>query len=315
MGPKAFTRLALCAVLGCCVPPAAQAQSQAEPRSREDCERLVGYRPTVGQEGKDVMWAPTPDEPVARMLRMARTGAQDFVVDLGAGDGKIAIAAARQFGARSLGIEYNPQLVRLAQCLARVEGVAERARIVEGDIFKADFSQADVVTVFMGLEMNRCLRHRLLAMRPGVRVVSYQFTMDDWEPDEFAVVENNATYLWIVPARVGGTWAFRQAGGEGQEFTVRLSQIFQKIGGDVTLGEKRSALVGATLHRDQIRFAFSDDKGVQQSFAGRIASGRITGEMRAAGGTFTAVTGVLQGAPHPAPWGDMAPQCATYYGK
>ncbi len=174
-----------------------------EPRTREDCERIANYSPSSGQKGKDVVWVPTKDEAVSTMLRMAGLGPRDFLVDLGAGDGKIAIGAARQFGARALGIEYNPDMVRFAQCLVRAEGAAGRASVIEGDIFRYDFSAADVVTMYLLPDLNLCIRHRVLAMRPGTRVVSNNYTMGEWEADESTVTDEIAVFKWVVPARVG----------------------------------------------------------------------------------------------------------------
>jgi hypothetical protein len=142
------------------------------------------YAPKLGQMGKDVMWLPTRDELVTQMLTAAQVSPEDEVVDLGAGDGKIAIAAARQFGARAWGIEYNKDLAALAQRNAEKAGVAGRVRIVQGDIFKEDFSRASVVTLYLLEELNEQLRPTLLGMRPGTRVVSNTFGMGDWEPDQ-----------------------------------------------------------------------------------------------------------------------------------
>ncbi|MCX8004186.1 MAG: class I SAM-dependent methyltransferase [Burkholderiaceae bacterium] len=282
---------------------------QAQPKSRADCEAI--YKPQVGQSGKDVVWVPTPDDLVTRMLRMAKTTAKDYVIDLGAGDGKIAIAAAKQFGARSLGIEYNPDMVKLANCLVQVEGVADKTRIVQGDIFKEDFSKADVVTMYLLPELNLCVRHRILAMKPGTRVTSHQFTMGDWAPDETAEADYRSAYLWIVPARVGGTWTFREAG--GQPFSVTLTQTFQKISGEVVQGGSRQPLVGATLSGDRISFAFNDGRGVTRTFNGTVRGNEMTGTLRTAGGSETAVTATLQGRPADAPWAQMAAGCERFY--
>ncbi len=141
------------------------------------------YEPQVGQAGKDVIWVPTPDEVVDRMLRMAQVGPNDLVYDLGAGDGKIAIAAAKKFGARSVGIEYEPEMAKHAQGNVEKAGVAARARVVRGDIFVTDFSQATVVTMYLLPALNLKLRPTILSMRPVTRVVSHSFTMEDWEAD------------------------------------------------------------------------------------------------------------------------------------
>jgi SAM-dependent methyltransferase len=164
-----------------------------------DCERQ--YTPRSGEPGKDVMWVATLDEVVTSMLRAARVTEKDTVVDLGSGDGKIPIAAAKQFGATALGIEYNPQLVQLARCYARAERVEDKVRFEQGDIFEADFSHATVVTLYLGPTVNLKLRPRLLSMRPGTR---------------------------IVPARIEGEWRFVEAGGKAS-FAVRLQQRFQHL--------------------------------------------------------------------------------------
>jgi SAM-dependent methyltransferase len=252
-----------------------------QPLSRADCER--DYKPQVGQSGKDVIWVPTPDELVTRMLKMAQTTPQDYVVDLGAGDGKIAIAAVKQFGAKALGIEYNPDMVKLAQCMVQVEGVGDKARIIQGDVFKEDFSRATVVTMYLLPELNLRLRPIVLQMKPGTRVVSHQFTMGDWEPDERADIEYRSAYLWIVPARVEGAWIFRETGGSTQ-FSVNLSQSFQRISGDAGYGAAKQPIVGATLRGDEIMFAFNDDKGVTRTLSGRVQGGEISGALKAAGG-------------------------------
>src|SRR5512137_2627016 len=202
----------------------------ADGQTRAECER--DYKPQVGQAGKDVIWVPTPDELVNRMLTMAKVTPKDHVFDLGAGDGKIAIAAGKKFGATAVGIEYNPDMAKLAQCFVQAEGVADRVKIIQGDIFKEDFSKATVVTMYLLPELNMRLRPTILAMKPGTRVTSHQFTMGDWDPDETAEMEYRTAYLWIVPARVEGSWMLKEQGGNGQ-YTVNLKQTFQKISGDV----------------------------------------------------------------------------------
>jgi SAM-dependent methyltransferase len=280
---RVLTRFAAAAVLF-----AFGLSAAAQPKSREDCERE--YHPQVGQSGKDVIWVPTPDDLVTRMLQMAHTTPQDYVVDLGAGDGKIAIAAAKQFGATALGIEYNPDMVKLAQCLVRAEGVAGKAKIIQGDVFKEDFSRATVVTMYLLPELNLRLRPTILAMKPGTRVVSHQFTMGDWMPDETAHIEFRSAYLWIVPTRVEGTWHFREAGGNAQ-FSVSLAQTYQRIRGEVSTGMEKQPLVGATLRGDEIRFAFNDAKGVTRTLTGKVRGNTIEGTLKAAEGGAVKVNG------------------------
>jgi SAM-dependent methyltransferase len=279
-------------------------------RTRAECER--DYKPQVGQAGKDVIWVPTPDALVDRMLSAAKVTPKDFVVDLGAGDGKIAIAAAKNFGANALGIEYNADMAKLAQCYAQAAGVADKARIIRGDIFKEDFSKATVVTMYLLPELNLCVRHRLLAMAPGTRVATHAFTMGEWQPDETFEAESRNGYLWIVPARVGGTWRLR---GGNAEFTVTLNQIFQKIGGDVAVDGRKQPLVGASLTGENIRFSFNDAKGITRHFSGAVQGGSITGTLHALGITDMTVTGTLEGALAPAPWAEIAAGCDRFYAK
>jgi Met-10+ like-protein len=278
-------------------------------RDRKECER--DYKPQVGQSGKDVVWVPTPDELVQRMLRMAKVTSQDLVFDLGAGDGKIAIAAGKA-GANAVGIEYNPDMAKLANCLVTAEGVASKVKVIEGDIFKEDFSKATVVTMYLLPELNLCVRHRLLAMKPGTRVTSHQFTMGDWEADETAEIEYRTAYLWIVPARVDGTWVLRDA--SGASTSVNLTQTFQKLTGEVVSGAPKQPLVGATLRGDQLRFAFNDDKGVTRSFTGTVRGNELVGTLKG-GSAETKVNGAPQGALRAAAWAEMLPQCGRFYGK
>jgi hypothetical protein len=286
--------------------------TSADARTRAECER--DYKPQVGQAGKDVVWVPTPDELVNRMLTMAKVTAKDYVVDLGAGDGKIAIAAGKKFGATATGIEYNPDMARLAQCYVQAEGVGDKVKIIQGDIFKEDFSKATVITMYLLPELNLCVRHRILAMAPGTRVTSHAFTMGEWEADESFDIEYRNAYLWIVPARVGGSWNFRNGSGS-VDFSIALNQSFQKIGGEVTADGKKQPLIGASLQGDSIRFAFTDAKGVTQHFAGNVRGNTIIGSLRAAGVADVEMAGNAQGPLAPAPWAEMASNCGRFYGK
>ena len=165
------------------------------------------YQPQVGQAGKDVVWVPTPDALVTRMLTSARVTKDDLVYDLGSGDGKIPIAAAKQFGAKSVGIEYNADMAELARRNVKRAGVDNMVNIITGDIFKEDFSRATVVTMYLLPDLNLKLRPIILKMKPGTRVTSHQFHMGDWEPKEKATVPVNGidhtVYFWVVPPRTG----------------------------------------------------------------------------------------------------------------
>jgi len=286
--------------------------ASTEAKTRAECER--DYKPQVGQAGKDVVWVPTPDELVNKMLTMAKVTPKDYVVDLGAGDGKIAIAAGKKFGATALGIEYNPDMAKLAQCYVQAEGVADKVKIIQGDIFKEDFSKATVITMYLLPELNLCVRHRILAMAPGTRITSHAFTMGEWEADESFDIEYRNAYLWIVPARVGGSWTFRNGSGS-VDFGVSLNQSFQKIGGEASVGGRKQPLIGASLQGDSIRFAFTDAKGVTQHFAGNVRGNTIIGSLRAAGVADVEIAGNAQGPLAPAPWAEMASNCGRFYGK
>ena len=257
-------------------------------KDRRECDR--DYKPQVGQSGKDVVWVPTPDEVVQRMLRMAKVTPQDTVYDLGAGDGKIAIAAGKM-GATAVGIEYNPDMAKLAQCYVQAEELTGKTRIIQGDVFKEDFSKATVVTMYLLPELNLKLRPTILEMKPGTRVTSHQFTMGDWEPDETAEIDYRTAYLWIVPAKVQGTWTLREQGAGNAQYTVNLNQKYQKITGDVASGSAKQPLVGATVRGEDIRFAFNDDKGVTRTLTGTVRGNELTGTLKGAGGAETKVTG------------------------
>jgi hypothetical protein len=193
-------------------------------------EKPQEYTPSVGQEGKDVVWVPTPDTLVAKMLEIAKVTAKDFVMDLGSGDGRTVIAAAK-IGARAVGIEYNPDMVELSKRNATKEGVTDKAQFMKADLFETDFSKATVITMFLLPDINLKLRPKILDLKPGTRIVSNSFTMGDWNADQTATVGppcmNWCTaLLWIVPAKVGGTW---QVG--SQELT--LTQTYQDIAGNL----------------------------------------------------------------------------------
>jgi SAM-dependent methyltransferase len=263
------------AVAGCALLAfAAAALAQSQPKDRE-------FTPQVGQAGKDVIWVPTPDDLVERMLRMAQTTQNDFVVDLGSGDGRTVIAAAKRFGARSLGIEYNADMVDLSNRNAAKEGVAAKAKFIRGDIFEQDFSQATVVTMYLLPGLNLKLRPRILEMKPGTRVVSHQFNMDDWQPDETTNLDGRRAYLWIVPAKVQGQWRL-QSGADAWD--LALEQRYQVIEGTVRLGALNAGLREARLVGDRIAFAFVDNSGVRREFSGRVTAQGMEGGFRTDGG-------------------------------
>ena len=239
------------------------------------------YEPQVGQAGKDVIWVPTPDEVVDRMLRMAQVTANDLVYDLGAGNGKIAIAAGK-IGARAVGIEYNPDMAKHAQGNVIAAGVTGKARIVQGDIFATDFSQATVITMYLLPNLNMKLRPTILAMRPGTRVVSHSFTMEDWEADEISSMDGRRAYFWVVPANVNGGWTL-ESGSEKNE--LAFEQRFQKIEGTIGLGPTQGGLRDARLRGSSISFAWVDNSSVLRSYSGRVTGSRMEGSYRGDNGS------------------------------
>jgi len=238
------------------------------------------YAPKRGQMGKDVMWLPTSDDLVFKLLEAAEVGPNDELVDLGAGDGKIPIAAARQFGAKAWGIEYNKDLAALAQRNAQRAGVGDRVRIVHGDIFQEDFSKATVVTMYLLEELNAQLRPSILAMKPGTRVLSNTFSMGDWEPDQVIRVSNGTGYFWTVPANVAGLWTLSGLDEKGTA-TLKIDQSFQRIGGTLTLQGKTQNLLGARMEGAALHFSFINADGLLKAVKvilnGQILTGEVTG--------------------------------------
>lgn len=236
------------------------------------------YTPKLGQMGKDVMWLPTRDELVTQMLVAAQLTAEDELVDLGAGDGKIPIAAARQFGARAWGIEYNKDLAALAQRNAQRAGVAERVRIVHGDIFKEDFSKASVVTLYLLEELNAQLRPTILNMRPGTRVLSNTFSMGDWEPDQVIRAGTQTGFLWTVPAAVAGQWTVQGLDRRGPA-RLHLTQRHQRVGGSVAWGAQVQPLLGARIEGAQLHFSFLNAEGQLQAAKLQVLGQTLAGEL------------------------------------
>lgn len=238
-----------------------------------ECEKE--FAPRSGEPGKDVMWVATIDQLVTAMLRAARVTNKDRVIDLGSGDGKIPIAAAKQFGAIALGIEYNPQLVQLAQCHARVERVEDKASFEQGDIFTTDFSSATVLTLYLGPTINLKLRPTLLGMRPGTRIVSNTFDMADWQPDQLieSAVGNTRAFLWIVPARIEGEWKFAEVGGT-QAFTLKLQQRFQRLEASPATAE-RLAVQSGRLLGNQVEVVVEGIEAESATLTGEVSGDRI----------------------------------------
>jgi SAM-dependent methyltransferase len=215
------------------------------------------YTPEIGQVGKDVIWVPTPDELVEKMLWAAQVSADDFLIDLGSGDGRIVIAAAR-LGARARGIEYNPDMVELSKKNAEEAGVTEKTEFIQADIFECDLSEASVITMFLLPSLNLRLRPQIFDLKPGTRIVSNSFGMGNWRPDYKAKIDENSTtwntaLIWIVPAKVEGIWQLQYG-----ELIIR--QEFQKIFGTYRVHNKTTNISGGMLYGDSISFSINGEK-------------------------------------------------------
>jgi hypothetical protein len=232
------------------------------------------YKPEVGQEGKDVVWVPTPQALVDKMLDMAKVTPKDYVIDLGSGDGRTVITAAKR-GARAHGIEYNPDMVELSKRNAAKEGVSDKATFEKADLFQSDFSKANVITMFLLSSINLKLRPKILDLKPGTRIVSNTFDMGEWKPDETATASGCESwctaYLWIVPAKVGGTWKLSQ--GE-----LALKQTFQMISGTLKSGGKTVQVTDGKLNGDQIAFTAGE-----AHYSGRVSGNSMEGTVKGGG--------------------------------
>jgi len=232
------------------------------------------FEPQVGQAGKDVVWVPTPQELVDKMLDMAKVTPQDYLMDLGSGDGRTVITAAKR-GLRAMGIEYNPEMVDLSKRNAESAGVGGKATFAKADLFETDFSQATVITMFLLPSINLKLRPKILDMKPGTRVVANTFDMEEWTADETATIPNCTSWcnalLWIVPAKVQGTWKLPQG-------TLTLSQNFQMVSGSLISGSTSTPVTNGRLRGDQITFT----AGTAQ-YMGRVNGNAIEGTIKGGG--------------------------------
>ena len=239
-------------------------------------QQRTEYRPDIGQEGKDVVWVPTSQALVDKMLDMANVTAKDFVIDLGSGDGRTVITAAKR-GAKAIGIEYNPDMVELSKRNATKEGVTDKTTFVKADLFKSDLSKATVLTLFLLPDINLRLRPKILNLKPGVRVVSNSFDMGDWTPEERATMTDDCkqfctALFWIVPAKAQGKWKM-----QGGEFV--LTQKYQMVSGTVKIGNVSAAIDGGKMTGDQIRLVVGDT-----TYTGRVNGKIIEGIGKSAAG-------------------------------
>ena len=240
--------IVFCVSLAVVVPVAAQQPVAPAPEAPKPD---VAFEPEVGQEGKDVVWVPTAQSLVDKMLDMANVTPKDYVIDLGSGDGRTVITAAKR-GVRALGIEYNPDMVELSRRNAAKAGVSELAKFEKADLFKTDFSKATVITMFLLPEINMQLRPKILNLRPGTRIVSNSFDMEDWKADQTAEVDEDCetyceAFLWIVPAKVEGVWQLPQ--GE-----LKLKQSFQMLSGTLSFRGRDVPIEKGKLTGDRFSF-------------------------------------------------------------
>ncbi len=231
----------------------------------------------------DVPFVPTPQVVVDEMLRMAAVGPDDVVYDLGSGDGRIVITAARKFGARAVGVELDDHLIYQSEESARQANLLERVKFLQQDFFKTDFSQATVVTMYLLPGVMRRLRERMLGLKPGTRLVAHDFDFEDWRPDRKTTIRKNV-FLWVVPARVGGRWQVRTGvpGGE-LAFDMELRQKYQELDGFTRLDGQPSGVWEPSLDGDRIRFIVVDSRNREDEaslyFEGRAAGNAMEGEV------------------------------------
>jgi hypothetical protein len=241
------------------------------------------FKPEVNQAGKDVVWVPTPDALVSAMLKEANVTPNDYVVDLGAGDGKIVIAAARDFGATAHGIEYNADMVAVAQRKAQEAGVSDKATFERADIFETDFSKASVLTLYLLPRLNLKLRPTILDMKPGTRVVSHAFDMGpEWRPDRTFEADGRTAFLWIVPAKVQGNWQIPLTTGE--MVNVRLTQDYQFATGVADIAKRETALKDVQLSGPSIAFTVEDWRGGAWRVTGTVEGDVLKGGVARDGG-------------------------------
>jgi len=258
---------------------------------------VLGVTIAAGAAEPSVPYVPTPQEVVERMLEIAKVGPHDYLIDLGSGDGRIVVTAAKKLGARGFGVDLNPVRIKESIENAARAGVSDRVAFHQRDLFDTDLSDATVITMYLLPRVNLDLRPKLLELKPGTRVVSHDFSMDDWKPDasvEMDVREkygsapgSSSIYFWIVPARVSGSWQWQLAvGGKPLAYELALEQKFQMISGTVRVGGRSVKIEDARLRGDQISFGFSTEVNgspLKHGFAGRVTDKGIEGTVNLVG--------------------------------
>jgi hypothetical protein len=246
----------------------------------------------------NVVYVPTPQVVVEEMLRMAKVGPQDFIIDLGSGDGRMVITAAKKFGARGFGVDLSDDLLRESNGVALGEGVADRARFIKQNLFETDLTQATVITTYLLPEMNEKLRPKILNLKPGTRVVAHDYPMGDWQSDEnkeIIVPEKKVgnagrsfVYLWTVPAKVGGRWQAQiKSPAHAGNLELEFSQRFQMLEGSARDGGRQIALVAPKIEADRLTFAFfakPGDNATRHEFTGTVKGDAIEGIVKVGAG-------------------------------
>ena len=246
-----------------------------------------------------VPYVPTPQPVVERMLQMAKVTPQDYLIDLGSGDGRIVVTAAKKYGARGFGVDLNPVRIKESVENAARAGVSDRAAFQQRDLFETDLADASVITMYLLPRVNLDLRPKILELKPGTRIVSHDFSMGDWQADESANLEvadkygagggsgTSTVYFWVIPAKVTGPWQWQlNVAGKPQAYEMVLDQSFQMIGGTVRVGGRSVKLQDAKLRGDQISVSFTADvngSALKHEFTGRVAGAGIEGDVKLSG--------------------------------
>jgi len=261
------------------------------------CLALGGFSFAATAAESSVPYVPTPQEVVDKMLDMAKVTPNDYLIDLGSGDGRIVVTAAKKRGARGFGVDLNPVRIKEAVENAAKNGVSERAEFYQRNLFETDLTSASVITIYLLPRVNLELRPKLLDLKPGTRIVSHDFDMDEWKPEETVNMDvrekygstggSSSVYFWIVPAKVAGSWQWQlTVGGKPQSYELALEQKFQVISGTLRVNGRVIKLSDAKLRGDQISFTVAADLNgapVKHLFSGKVYGDRIDGSVALSG--------------------------------
>jgi hypothetical protein len=291
------------AARGCaCLPEASRKPRSIAARFASIAGAFLMMASASAQDYGDTPYVQTPQNVVDRMLEVAKVGPKDYVIDLGSGDGRMVITAAKRYGARGFGVDLDRRLVNRSNQLAAKAGVADKAQFFERDIYQTDLSPATVVTIYLLPEVNLMMRPRLFEMlKPGTRVVSHDYDMGEWPPDLTFTMEapnkpvgrdkTSKVFYWVVPAKAAGKWRWRSTeGGAQRDFELALNQNFQKVEGTLASGGKSVVIEDAKLAGDTLSFAVKPDgpNGARHEFSGRIVNHGIDGTLRTVRGAGAA---------------------------